>query len=237
MRISLICIAAIVLTSCGQETASPSVELQTRAEIAPQQFALVPCASINEPPPPCHLLAAGGKFYLLGAPEGALTNLLDSEIALLDGVLLFSLMPDHIDGLDTVRNKTWQRGRDIPLFVAGPEGTEAFAAGVDSAYEVPDAELFAMRPPKGGYDASLMRPRNVEDRPNSGARVVDTGDLVIRAYYAPSGQLVYQASYNNVIAAIGMCGGEEDDALLTEISEQQHVSSCNIGGGIRYFVE
>lgn len=236
LRGLLACLSVFLLSACGQETETPN-ESGARAPIAPNQFALIPCLSKSAGPAPCQLLAAGGKYYLLGAPEGALDNLLESEIALLDGVLLFSLLPDHIDGLDTVRSRTWQIGREAPLLVAGPEGTEVFAKGIDSAYEVPDAELFAIDPPKGGYDASLMKPRDVEDRPNAGVRVVDTGDLVIRGFYAPSGQVIYQVSYTEIVIAIGMCGGADDEAMLNDISASGLVSSCNTGGKTRYFVE
>ena len=234
-------IALFAIAACGAETVPEGAagkSAYTRAAIAPQQFALVPCAPArDEEPPPCYVLAAGGKYFLMGAPDGARGNLLDSEIENLDGVLLFSLLPEHIEGLDTVRNTTWTRGRAQPLLVAGPEGTEAVTAGIDSAFEVPDAELFAVAPPPGGYDASLMKALEVSPNRNTGARVVNTGDLIVRGFEAPSGRVIYRVEYSGEVLGVGMCGGEADEAFLTQVASGGHVSSCNIGGDTVYFIE
>ena len=230
-------IALMLVAACSGKGQTEASEQYARRAIAPAHFAIVPCQSGHQAEPlPCKLLAAGGKFFLMGAPEGALSNLMDHEIKLLDGVLLFSLLPDQVDGLDTVRNTTWRRGRDGPLLVAGPEGTNAFVSGIDSAFEVPDAELFAISPPPGGYDASLMKPREVSADGEAGALVVDTGDLSIIGVPAPSGQIIYVANYEGQSVAIGMCGGPEDQAILEELSETGLYSGCNKGGETAYFV-
>ena len=207
MRYFLCFLTLFAVSSCGERSASDMAN-QQRAAIAPQQFALVPCRKVfSEEHPPCSLLAAGGKYYLMGAPEGALASLLEDEIELLDGILLFSLLPDQIEGLDSVRNATWRAGRSAPLLVAGPEGTTGFGSAIDSAFETSDAELFAKESPAGGFDASLLRPVEIVFGTNAGTEVANTGDLVIIGFYAPSGQIAYRAEYSGRIAAIGMCGG------------------------------
>lgn len=225
----------VLLAACGGPRASDERRPTERPAIAPQEFALIPCASGgNAEPRACKLLVAGGKYYLLGAPEGAMHTLRSEEIPLLDGVLLFSLLPHHIDGLDTVRHVSWSAGRSQPLLVAGPEGTAEFAEAFDSAFVLPDAELFAAESPAGGFDASLLGAVDVLAGAGAGTEVVDTGDLVIHGFYAPSGQIVYRAQYETNVLAIGMCGGEEDDAFLAEISAGGVLDPCNSGGAIRY---
>lgn len=216
------------LVACGREASVPVAETAERAAIRPSQFAVVPCQSNNEEEHlPCYLLAAGGKYYLMGAPETALSQLRDEEVRLLDGVLLFSLLPSHVDGLDTIRHKTWKNGRSEALLVVGAEGVKEFSSAIDSAFEVPDAEFFARESPRGGFDASLLKPREVVFGADAGSEVVDTGDLQIRGFYAPSGQIIYLATYEERSAAIGMCGGDEDLQLLEELSGGDTLIACN----------
>ena len=229
---------ALAVSACGVEepkTPEPAIE---RVEIQPQQFALVPCkAVVADTRPPCVLLAAGGKYFLLGAPETALATLREDEIRLLDGVLLFSLLPEQIDGLDTVRHVTWKKGRSQPLLLGGPEGTKDFATAFDSAFEVPDAEFFTRESPAGGFDASLLQPVEVVFGRQAGTQIVDTGDLQITGRYAPSGGLVYLVKYGGIRIVIGMCGGDEDLALLTQLAESGFTYTCNDNGEIHYIIK
>ncbi len=242
MRRTFIPLLIALLAACGgagtPATNDPS-GTPIREPIAPHQFALIPCKPQNGiSVPQCRLLAAGGKYFLMGAPEGALSNLLESEIALLDGVLLFNLLPDQIDGLDHVRNETWNRGRSQALLVAGPEGTEAFTSGIDSAYEIPDAEWFSLNPPPGGYDASLMKPLEVLPSNESGTRVVNTGDLIVRGFYTPSGAIVYQVEYSGLVASIGgSCSPIEDLEYLSELSAGSVISTCDHADEPVYLIE
>lgn len=226
------------LVACGKEASVPVAGTADRTAIKPSQFAVVPCISNDKAKHlPCYLLAAGGKYYLMGAPETALSQLRDDEVRLLDGVLLFSLLPSHVDGLDSIRHITWKNGRSEALLVAGPEGVIEFSKAIDSAFEVPDAEFFARESPRGGFDASLLSPREIVFGTDAGSEVVDTGDLQIRGFYAPSGQIIYLASYENRSAAIGMCGAEEDLQLLVELSGGGAVIACNDRGETIYVVQ
>lgn len=210
----------------------------TRAAIAPHQFALVNCRTTGgAEEPDCHILAAGGKYFLFGAPDGAIANLLETELLVLDGVLLFSLLPDQLEGLDTIRNETWKRGRPKPLLVVGPEGTEAFSKGVDAAFEVPDAELFARESPAGGYDASLMNPMEVSPQRSTGTLVVDTGDLLVRGFYTPTGDIVYRVEYLGRAIWIARCGTKPGAEFLQQISADGLLPICNAGNDVTYIIE
>lgn len=239
MRYLILSLLIVFVTSaCSGATAPERLADDARAAIEPQQFALVPCrgapgASLQ----PCQLLAAGGKYYLMGAPEGAASILLEEEMRLLDGVLLFSLLPQHVDGLDTLRNETWRAGRAAPLLVAGPEGTEGLTSGLDSAFENSDAEVFSIESPAGGFDASLLFAREVAFGTDAGTEVVNTGDLVIRGFYAPSDQIVYQVQYGGHSVGVGMCGGFDDKSFIEELSSADHASICNETSEINYILE
>ena len=229
-----------ILAACnapGRDQTAPVAD-ETRAAIQPHQFAIIPCKPpAGDTQPRCKLLVAGGKYFLMGAPDGARDHLLEAELRLLDGVLLFDLLPDHLDGLDTLRIVTWQKGRAQPLLLIGPEGTSSFAAALDAAFETPDAEYFSRQSVPGGFDASILRPVEIPFGTNAGTQVVDTGDLIIRGFHAPSGQIVYQAQYQQQIAASGLCGGAEDEAFLAELAAQDRISACAEGSRVRYFIE
>lgn len=238
MRSLILGAICAVVAGCSDTSGDIPQAPAERVAIAPQQFALVPCQPLKgDVLPPCQLLAAGGKYYLLGAPEGALYSLREEEVRLLDGVLLFSLLPGHVDGLDTIRNTTWLKGRAEPLLVAGPEGTEALTSGLDTAFEISDAEAFSIDAPSGGFDASLLQPMEILFGTDAGSEVVNTGDLIVRGFYAPSGQAVYQVLYADQIAGVGMCGGEEDAAFLQEIAGDGVVSMCNENSDVIYILQ
>ena len=231
-------IAASACSGGSSPADEPAATVPARAPIAPNEFALIPCKVMDgEGYPPCHILAAGGKYFMMGAPDGAINNLLASELRILDGVLLFSLLPDQLEGLDSLRNETWKRGRAQPLLVAGPEGTAAFAEGLDAAFEIPDAELFARESPTGGYDASLINPLEVAPNRDAGTLVVDTGDLLVRGFYAPSGDVVYQVEYSGKVVAAGRCGAETDGGFLAELSRGDPLEICNNRGAPIYIIE
>lgn len=231
-------ILSVWLASCSGAGSTDAQVAETRGAIKPQQFALIACKdTATNPDVPCKLLAAGGKYFLFGAPEGAFASLRPEEARLLDGVLLFSMLPQHIDGLDTLRYETWRLGRAVPLLVVGPEGTKPMTRAIDTVFEISDAELFAIESPAGGFDASLLRGRDVNFDSENGDEVVNTGDLIVRGYYAPSGQIVYQIKYNERTAAIGMCGGEEDSDILAELAEEDFMSPCHLSEQISYIIQ
>jgi len=227
MRLTIFAFFIFALAACGgaPEPAAPTPEA-ARPDIQPTQFALLPCPMRGDEQLQCLLLAAGGKRYLLGAPEGALEVMGAENIAYLDGVLLFSLAPEQIEGLDRVRNETWKAGRMEPLYVAGPEGLTEFAEALDAAYQFPDAIAFERSRPEGGFDASLLSPKEL-GRAADGTAVVDTGDLIVRAFEAPGGQYVFHMSYGGRMATAALCGGPEDTAHQANLGPVDFAFVCN----------
>ena len=158
----LIVFTTFVLGACdmadpgapGRAT-SAEAPVETDPAVEPADFAVKPCGT-NETAP-CLLVLAGGKQLLFGAPAGVGTEIPRGVLAHLDGLFLFSLRPEEVEGLDEVRNLSWQAGRPRPLGVTGPAGTGGLIDGLNRAYEVSDALIFVEDgAPAGGFDAALL---------------------------------------------------------------------------------
>ncbi|MEM9055430.1 MAG: hypothetical protein AAGB16_08895, partial [Pseudomonadota bacterium] len=98
---------ALCLAACGR---SESGALE-REMIAPQDFALLPCGP-SQAERPCALAIAGGKRLLFGGASGIAETLSDADLGQLDAVFLFSMRAIDVEGLDEIRNRSWQAGRD-----------------------------------------------------------------------------------------------------------------------------
>lgn len=155
--------------------------------VRPDQFALLPC-NVDRAIP-CTLVVAGGKRILFGAPAGAGQGMRTEDLRQLDAVMIFSLRAQEVEGLDEVRNLSWQAGRPEPLLVIGPPGLEEMVDALNKAFEQADA-LYVVEHghPAGGYDAAILTARSAA----RGQRVFDTGDL--RVDRIPSGfRIIYGA--------------------------------------------
>ena len=200
---------AMALGACGQSHAPSESE---DAEITPQQFVLLPCGDAGEHHP-CALAIAGGKRILFGALGNAVSGLQSDDLRQLDAVFLFSLRSNDIEGLDDIRNRSWDAGRDTPLLVIGPTGTADFVSAINKAYEQADAlRIVEDGIPPGGYDAAILVAR--EGRPAQ--TVFDTGDLVVRTV---SGGYVIAYLDQSFVALLG-CGAPNP-------SEVDIVVSCD----------
>ncbi|MFN3212370.1 MAG: hypothetical protein ACE37M_04640 [Henriciella sp.] len=165
-----------VAAFCGLVTACGGSSSQTTPDInvAPTDFALLPCGS-GVGDRPCALVVVGGKRILFGAPAGVTAGLHEDDLRLLDAVMLFSLRSSDIQGLDEVRNRSWDAGRDTPLLVVGPEGVEGFVAGLNKAYEMSDAlRVVEDGIPVGGFDSAVLRAHTGRQQ-----TVFDTGDVQV----------------------------------------------------------
>ena len=139
---------------------------------------------------------------LFGAPNGAQARLDAARVAYPDAVLLFDLRAVAVEGLDTIRNRSWQAGRTAPLVLVGPDGTRALADGLDKAFEQSDALAYVDAPPAGDFGAARLAPVEVRHpRP-----VFDTGDLVVRAYPDSPTGLAYQVIYDRRVLHLAGCG-------------------------------
>lgn len=162
------------LAACS---APPAADAPAALQIAPQDFVLLPCG-VDASENPCALAIAGGKRVLFGTPRGAADGLRPEDLGQLDAVLVFSLRAGDLEGLDEVRNASWQAGREAPLLVIGPRGIDDVATALNAAFEQADAlHIVEEGAPPGGYDAAVLVSRAY----SGDGKVFDTGDVVVES--------------------------------------------------------
>ncbi|MEO0882384.1 MAG: hypothetical protein AAFY34_06590 [Pseudomonadota bacterium] len=200
-----------LLVACGGQTPEGDSEPRTTPPlatiIAPRDFALAPCDGAPSEAL-CVILAAGGKRVLIGAPAGVGDGRLPGEDVFPDAVLLPSLHPRNIEGLDELRYQTWAGGRTAPLSVTGPAGTADFIDGLNTAYTLPDAVAF-LDTSADNRDFAAMPLRATDVR--SGDTAFDTGDLVLTANAAGRGHMAFRATYGGQSILIIPCGANIRD--------------------------
>ncbi len=202
---------AFVAAGCNQDVSTPH---PSRPDINPRSFVLLPCGPARSDPA-CVLAVAGGKRVLLGAPAGVAETLSTDDLRQLDGVMLFSLRAVDMEGLDEVRNASWQAGRSEPLRVVGPDGTDQVVQALNRAYEQADAmRIVTEGMPPGGFDAAVLTGQSVVT-PHLWYSAFDTGDFKIEAYTDGVGFVAYRLSYS-VQVMIASCG--EGNGTLREAS-------------------
>lgn len=185
------------LSACGGAPQPGSVSVSSR------DFVLLPCAPAVAAP--CTLAVAGGKRVLLGAPSGADAFMSEEDLRQIDAVLLFSLRARDVEGLDSVRNRSWQAGRREPLLVIGPAGTTEFVEGLNTAFEITDSLLIVDQGmPAGGFDAAVL---TGTDLPLSGDWAVgfDTGDFSVQARDLGNGIAHIRLIYQDQVDLVGVC--------------------------------
>ena len=207
---------AMALGACGQSHAPSESE---DAEITPQQFVLLPCGDAGEHHP-CALAIAGGKRILFGALGNAVSGLQSDDLRQLDAVFLFSLRSNDIEGLDDIRNRSWDAGRDTPLLVIGPTGTADFVSAINKAYEQADAlRIVEDGIPPGGYDAAVLNPLDAR----AGQTVFNTGDVVVQR--VRGGYLVaYLEQHRVLLTACSAPDREDVDLVVTCAAEGTDVA-------------
>ncbi|AQA03292.1 hypothetical protein BVC93_13680 [Mycobacterium sp. MS1601] len=86
----------------------------------------------------CTMVSAGGKIFVFDAGEGATRSLAHSGVPVheIERVFITHYHSDHFNGLGTLINYGWIWGRSQPLTVAGPVGTTAVVASLNSAYRL-----------------------------------------------------------------------------------------------------
>lgn len=225
LRVCLVLLAGLALAACERDGPPPDAvqapaELSPRdmvASVEPADFALIPCSKSEKTL--CFLAMAGGKRLLFGAPAGIGNRFAAKDLAALDGLFLFSLRPEDIEGLDEVRNVSWQAGRPDMLAVTGPHGVTALIDAINRAYEVSDALIFVEDgAPAGGFDAALLMTNQEVD---GKAIVFDTGDLQVRAASDGGDRVGYHVAYRDMAETwhellIQPCGAPDADPGVYE---------------------
>jgi hypothetical protein len=217
MRLNLLFVIAAccgLLAACG---GSPSQTAQD-IDVAPTDFALLPCG-LGVGDQPCALVVVGGKRILFGAPAGVTTGLREDDLRLLDAVMLFSLRSSDIQGLDEIRNRSWESGRDTPLLVVGPEGVEGFVAGLNKAYEMSDAlRVVEDGIPVGGFDSAVLRAHTGRQQ-----TVFNTGD--VQVWRTTAGFSIFYRDYTSVW--LDSCRGDATpiatESVWCEPEQGQHI--------------
>lgn len=203
-------IAGFGLLAGAACSSQPDPAEQGRPEIGPAEFALLPCGP-GRAERPCALVVAGGKRVLLGAPAGIADSLVSEDLKYLDAVIILSLRAVDIEGLDEVRNASWQAGRQEPLLVVGPEGTAPVIEAINLAYEQADAlRIVEEGMPPGGFDAALLVGEDL--RGPGWVMAYDTGDLRIQVQPLGQARMPVQVNYQARVS-LRPCGSQagEDD--------------------------
>lgn len=203
LRVCVVTSACLLVVACkppgnasdAVETGAALASRDMAADVEPADFALIPCSKSERTL--CFLAMAGGKRLLFGAPAGVGNRFSSDDLGQLDGVFLFSLRPEDIEGLDEVRNVSWQAGRPDMLPVTGPQGSAALIDAINRAYEVSDALIFVEDgAPAGGFDAALLTVN--QEVGSADALVFDTGDLKVRAASGSGDRTGYRVTYRDM---------------------------------------
>lgn len=180
-------------------------------DIAPTDFAVVPCRGVSDRGA-CVIIAAGGKRVLVGAPsgigaKGGVDLGQGGKMGLPDAVLLFALEARQIEGLDEIRNLIWESGTLQPVPLVGGEGIEDIGAGLDRTFTVPDAVAYVSGVRQGDFNARPLASLAV----SHGDVAFDTGDLKVSALAGGAGQLAYQIEYGGAQLILADCGVRAGD--------------------------
>ena len=151
---------------------------------------------------PCIAVLAGKRGFVFDAGSGSIRKLgrMGFPMDRIDAAFLTHLHSDHFDGLGELMLQAWiAGGRDTPLPIHGPEGTERIVAGfteaytIDSGYRIAHHGAAVARP--GGYGGEAR----IVPMEAGGAVVYRDGEVTIRALpvdHAPvESALAYRIDY------------------------------------------
>lgn len=187
-------------------TGEQIIAVANQQPIAPADFVFAPCQGVR-PSSECVVIAAGGKRVLVGTPAGIGQGLAPGDRVAPDAVLLFSVYPRQIEGLDEVRNRAGEASRTAPLLVGGPEGVEAVIDGLRQAYLIPDALAYVSGTEAASFDTPTLQAKQLR----RGDTAFDTGDLQIAALHGGVDHLAYLITYSGIDVVLAGCGAEAED--------------------------
>ncbi len=206
-----------------KEIAGPVSAKSEGIEVAPTDFAILPCPRAGDRGA-CVVIAAGGKRVLVGAPAGIGAPPTSGAGALgasgvPDAILLLSLDAAQIEGLDEIRSRVWENGQShLPLM--GGVGIEEINAGLDQTYIVPDAVAYVRGQRRRSFDKTPLAVRTI----GHGEIAFDTGDLTISALAGGAGRLGYQIKYGGQSVILSDCTPRAED--IARWPETDHYVGC-----------
>ena len=184
-------------TGAGRLSTAVLLTLSLSATPASAQQIRVTLLGTGNPTPtmdrfgPSILIEAGGRKFLFDAGRGALQRLTQAQIRWqdIDGVFLTHLHSDHVVGLPDVWLTGWlvSAGRNRPLRVWGPKGTESMTSHLAAAYEF---DIRARIADHSAPDGVVMLADDIED-----GEVFREGGLTITAFDVDHGSVAPALGY------------------------------------------
>ncbi len=168
---------------------------------------------------PALVVGLGEDMVLVDAGRGVSESLRAAEIPADQPrtVLLTNLAPESVLGLDELWLDGWLRAPPEPMRIYGPEGTQAFVAGLQTAYQTPrDILIDAWAP---GADGG-----RVEVTELSGGESFQVGALTVQCAALPGAatpSLGWRIEAGDRVIAIAVAGTDEDS--IVELGRGAHV--------------
>ncbi len=168
---------------------------------------------------PALVVGLGEELVLVDAGRGVSESLRAARIPANQPrtLLLTSLAPENVLGLDDLWLDAWLRAPTEPLRIYGPAGTRSFVAGLQTAYQTPAGILTeAWAPGEAG--------RRIEVTEWSGGETLELGALSIRSAElagAATPSLGYRIEGGERVIAIAVAGSETESAVA--LARDAHV--------------
>ena len=133
----------------------------------------------------CALVIAGDQVVMIDAGSGvSQVGAMGIPVGRVDNVFLTHFHSDHINSLGELMTQRWANsGKDFPLSVHGPQGTNTIVAGFNMAYGADRSyreahHTTAVMPPRGG----LATAHAFNLPPANGLVVLDKNGLKVTAF-------------------------------------------------------
>lgn len=173
---------------------------------------------------PCIAVLAGRQGFIFDVGSGSMRKLgsMGFPMDRLEATFLTHLHSDHIDGLGEMMLQAWMiGGRNTPLPILGPEGTEQVVEGFVQAYDIDRGYRIAHHGPEvarpGGFGAAA---RIIE-----GGAALEFGEVTIHALavdHAPVDRaLAFRVEYKG--RSIVISGDTKFSEALARFSERADV--------------
>ncbi len=142
---------------------------------------------------PCIAVVAGKQAFVFDSGSGSIRKLMRMGFPMerIQAAFLTHLHSDHIDGLGELMLQAWiAGGREVPLPIYGPAGTDKVVAGFDAAYAIDSGYRIAHHGPEIAHPTGFGGTASVIALPDgTGSQVVYDKDgvkiTVIRVDHAP----------------------------------------------------